>query len=128
MRQIAIGGWPGTSIAVATSAWEGLRKERDAGGDPAAVKRAARVAAAPPPRSAGYSLRQLVDDYLAGHVDVHRKAKGAAEVRRMFDRNLGALGDVQAAEVKRAKAFDFLEGMAPTPVQTAMLRQQLGAA
>ncbi|MGJ7497175.1 hypothetical protein ACSFA8_19100 [Variovorax sp. RT4R15] len=72
-------------------------------------------------------MRNLVDDYPQGHIDVHRKAKGAAEVRRIFDKQLGELASVQAAALTRSQAIDFLEKRAGTPVQTALLRQELGA-
>ena len=128
MRQIALGAWPAVSLPAAMAAWENLRNARDAGADPAAAKRAERATVAPAGSADGYTVRQLVDQYLAGHVDVHRKPKGAAEVRRIFDRNLGKLADVQAASLKRSQAFEFLEAQAATPVQTAHLRQELGAA
>jgi integrase len=127
MRQIKIGQWPAKSPAEAAGDWDDLRRQRDDGVDPALAKKRARaVIAAPKP--AGYTIRDAVDDYLAGHVDQHRKAKGAAEVRRIFDKQLGDIADVQAATLTRSQAFEFLEQRMGTPVQTSLLRQELGAA
>ncbi|CAN5648734.1 hypothetical protein BH10PSE18_BH10PSE18_14900 [soil metagenome] len=127
MRQIAIGQWPKMSQAFATVEWERLREQRDAGEDPAAAKRLARATPAPS-RASGYSVRMLVDDYLKGHVDIHRAEKGKKEVRRIMDRQLQELSDLQATEVSRSIAFEFLERRVGTPVQTALLKQELGAA
>lgn len=128
MRQVAIGPWPATSPAAATVAWEALRQRRDAGEDPAQAKRQAVAAPAAAKRADGYTVRQLVDEYLAGHIDQHRAPKGAKEVRRIMDRQLLELGSMRPSAVTRAVAFDFLEKRAGTPVQTALLRQELGAA
>lgn len=128
MRQVAIGPWPATSPAAATVAWEALRQRRDAGEDPAQAKREAVAVPAAAKRADGYTVRQLVDEYLAGHVDQHRAAKGAKEVRRIMDKQLLELGSMRPAAVTRAVAFDFLEKRAGTPVQTAALKQELGAA
>ncbi|MDR6521813.1 integrase [Variovorax paradoxus] len=128
MRQTVIGRWPEMSEAAAIGAWEALRALRESGVDPVAEKRQARTEAAPAAKQARYSVRDVVDDYLAGHVDVHRKPKGATEVRRIMDRQLGELSNVKASTLTRSQAFDFLEKRMSTPVQTALLRQELGAA
>lgn len=100
MRQKAIGRWPAMSLGAAVAAWEKLRGARDAGIDPARAhkeERAQLVAKAKQERAGVYTVRRLVDDYLKRHIDVHRKEKGAAEVRRLFDRNLGDLAPRQAS-------------------------------
>jgi len=131
MRQKKIGRWPAMSLAKAAVTWETLRSQRESGADPALVQKAERVeqvAKARHARAGVYTVRRLVDDYLTGHVDVHRKPKGRAEARRMLDKNLGDLALESAATLKRAQAFDFLEGLAGTPVQAASIRGELGAA
>ena len=84
MRQVAIGSWPAISPAAATVAWEALRQRRDAGEDPALIKRQAIAAPAAVKRADEYTVRHLVDEYLTGHIDQHRAPKGAKEVRRIF--------------------------------------------
>lgn len=128
IRQLAIGRWPALSLAAAVVAWEGLRQQRDAGVDPVQEKRQAAEVQASAKKVRGYTVRMLVDEYLAGHIDQHRVAKGAKEVRRIMDRQLLELSDLQASKVTRNIAFEFLEKRAGTPVQTILLKQELGAA
>lgn len=128
MRQLKLGQWPAMSYAAALGEWQKKKGERDAGVDPSRAKAEARKAAPRRQRAGVYTVRNLVDDYLAGHVDVNRKAKGAAEVRRMFDKNLGSLAARPAAAVGRGEAFEFMEGLARTPVQAQYIKQELGAA
>lgn len=129
MRQIKIGEWPATSIAAATAKWEALRAARDAGRDPAMEKRDERRGeAAIVPQTHSGTVRAVCDAYLTGHVDIHRKAKGAAEVRRTFDKMLGDVGALPAATLARSQAFGLIEGYAHIPVQAANLRRELGAA
>ena len=131
MRQVAMGSWPAMALAAAAGAWAELRAQRDAGRDPALERRSARQVAAPARRSmrAGvYTVRTLVDDYLAGHIEHRRKPRGAAEVRRLFDKLLGAIAALPAESLTRQQAFSLLEGLAGTPVQAKQLRQELGGA
>jgi integrase len=124
---VSIGQWPAMSAAKAAATWEELRAARDDGADPAAEKRAARRVARPAVEH-GYSVRQLTQDYLAGHIDVHRKPKGRAEVRRLLEGYIGTIDDMQAASLRRSDAFALLESLASTPVLAGMIRQELGAA
>ncbi|PKO51457.1 MAG: alpha/beta hydrolase, partial [Betaproteobacteria bacterium HGW-Betaproteobacteria-21] len=136
MRQVLLGRWPGMSSAAAIGEWERVRSARDNGADPAAEARQARVSArqqAERDRQAkaitAYRVRDLCDDYLSGHIDKHRKSKGAAEVCRTFATMLGSFGELPAAEVTRAQAFDLIKGYADRiPVQAGNLRSELGSA
>ena len=125
MRQVALGQWPAMSIAAATAAWDEARQRRDAGEDLASVKRADRKVR-DQPVAREYTVRALCDDYLAGHVKVHRKPKGYAEGKRVFDRLLGPVENLAPAAVTRGVAFEFLEGLARTPVTAATMRAELG--
>ena len=135
MRQIGLGRWPTMSFPAAAAEWERLRAVRDAGADPALSKRQARVAEREARATAkqeladrGYTVRVLCEDYLVGHVDRARKAKGAIEVRRMFDTMLGPLEAETASTLTRRQCFDLLESVQHIPVQAAKLRAELGAA
>jgi len=134
MRQMALGAWPAVSAATAAGLWADLRAQREAGQDPAQQRRLQRQQVAQAAQTArarregAYTVRALVDDYLAGHIKHRRAAKGAAEVARLFDRLLDPVADVKAADLTRRQAFELIEGLAGTPVQTQMLRQELGAA
>ncbi len=116
MRQTRLGLWPAMSLPAALVKWEGLRNARGVGEDPALLKRQTRLAQAEAveasiqeERKRAYTVRLLCDDYLAGHVDRHRKAKGAAEVRRMFETMLAPLDVESASTLTRSQAFDLLK-------------------
>lgn len=128
MRQVKIGRWPSMSLPAATMAWETLRASRDAGQDPAQAKRQARAVVVAKAREEAYTVRALCNDYLAGHVDVHRKARGAKEMRRLMDTHLDSIAAKPAASITRADAFNLLESLAHIPVSAQTLRGELGAA
>lgn len=131
MRQKKIGRWPAVSLAKAALEWEALRDLRESGADPALAEkesRAQQVVKAAEKRDGVYTVGRLVEDYLKGHIDTHRKPKGRAEVRRMLTRNLDPIALEQASTLKRQQAFAFLESMASTPVQAASIKGELGAA
>lgn len=131
MRQVKIGEWPKKGYPEAALDWASLRDQRDAGRDPALERRAARkqarsAEAAGPARA--YLVRDLVEDYLTGHIDQHRKPKGRAEVRRVLERHTETIADRVAEHVTRKDAFDLISGLKETPVIAAQVRQELGAA
>jgi integrase len=135
MRQVKLGEWPAMSAPAAMVQWEALRTMRAAGGDPAADKkrlaaeqRAAAEAQRAAEREVRLTVRKLCEHYLRGRVEGHRKPKGAAEARRIFDTMLGPLADMAVEQVTRAAAFDLLESHLHIPVQCAKLRAELGAA
>lgn len=132
MKQVAIGQWPGVSVQSAAAQWLALRDQRDAGADPVTERKAARRAAqaqASPPTA--YTVRKLVDDYLRGHIDDHRKAAGALSARRALHKlfiESPAFADKPAASIKRADAFDVLDARKATPTAAQKLRSLLGGA
>lgn len=126
MRQVRLGRWPALGLAAALAAWERVKQQRDAGGDPAAEKRAKRTAAAAASRAGAYTVQLAVQDYLQGYRG-SVAPKTYAEAERLLNRELGALASKPAAQVTRADAFDLLDGMQDRPVVASMLRQQLGA-
>jgi integrase len=128
LRQVLIGQWPSMSVTAATIAWEDLKKRRDAGEDPALAKRLTRAAVVAKVKTQTYTVRKLCDDYLSGHVDVHRKPKGAKEMRRLIDAHIGAIAQRPASSITRSDAFDLLESVLYIPVCAQTLRGELGAA
>lgn len=128
MRQTVLGRWPTMSLIAAASEWEKLRADRSGGIDPATKKRAQRTAARPAPVAKGYTVQALWDDYIKGHILMHRKPKGAKEVQRLFERHGGAIAGQQASIMKRSDAFALLEAMKETPVLASQLRQELAGA
>jgi hypothetical protein len=128
MRQVKIGEWPAMPVAAAAGEWEKLRTLRDAGADPALAKRDARASNDMVTQSGAPTVREVCRAYLIGHVDRHRREKGAAEVRRMFATMLDTIAAVEAHKVTRRLAFDLIESFAHVPVQASKLRAELGAA
>lgn len=126
MRQIKLGEWPTMALSAAIVEWERVRAIRESGADPALAKKQARTAA--PTQPGEYTVKQLCADYLAGHVERHRKSKGAADIRRTFATKLGPIADLPAHAIDRRQAFDLLEAMKDAPTQAAKLRSELGAA
>lgn len=128
LRQVPIGQWPTMSVTAATIAWEDLKKRRDSGEDPALAKRQTRAANVSKVKAKTYTVRRLCDDYLDGHVDVHRKPKGAKEMRRLINAHIGVIADRPASSITRSDAFDLLESVSYIPVCAQTLRGELGAA
>ncbi len=134
MRQQRLGHWPAMSPAAALAAWLAVRELRGAGTDPVAQRRAQQAAAADQARATrvqlraeAYTVRRLVDDYLAAYAGTVA-GKTFAELARLFARELVAIERLPAAELTRAQAFDLLDAMRSRPVVATRLRQGLGAA
>lgn len=131
LGQTKVGTWPEMSVAAAVAAWEKLRGARDAGADPAAERRTARAAAlGDTENSAGSpTVADVLRDYVHGHVNVNRKEKGAAEVRRMFSKMIpDKLAAKDAVSLTRRDAFALIKSHADIPVQAAKLKAEIGAA
>lgn len=128
MRRVQIGRWPTMSHLTAMVAWEALRANRDAGDDPALAKKQAKVAVVTKKKEVAYTVRKLCDDYLAGHVDVHRSPKSAKEMHRLLRVSLDTIAERPAVSITRADAFNLLESFSNTPVVAQSLRGELGAA
>lgn len=135
IRQIKVGSWPKTSVHTAISEYEKLRARRALGEDPALVvkeKRAVRKADADAKKATGkikaYTVADVANEYLVEHVQPKRKKKGATEIERMFEKMLGEVGDLPAAELTRKQAFDLIQSHSDRPVVAGYLRSELGAA
>jgi integrase len=137
MRQVKLGEWPAMSANVAKVEWEKLRDLRAGGRDPAAERRADRQAERAAQEQARAmaarrkTVRTLIEQYLERHIDRQRKAKGAAEARRMLEKVLDENPDFAQLDptlVTRATAFNLLQGYVDTPVQAGKIRAELGAA
>jgi len=136
MRQTKVGEWPAISFSRAVAEWESLRNRRNNGEDPAAKAKADRVASKAQAvaekvksQTMEYTVAKLCDDYWDGHIKKHRAPKGVTEIRRLFDKELDAVGAMPVCGVTRAVAFDLIRGLADRkPVIAGQLRCELGAA
>ena len=133
LRQITIGVL-GREMTLATirKEWENLRDTVRNGRDPQDERNARQAHAVANKRAAkaaGYTLGQAVEHYLAELVEPNRKAKGAAEVRRMLVRTIAPLAQVPAAQVDSTRAHELLFKVAKgAPRIALMARQELRAA
>jgi integrase len=131
MRQVKLGEWPAMSYPQAAIEWEKKRNERSAGADPQLQKKTARRmerAAIEAEKVRPYMVADLVQDYLAGHIDLNRKPKGRAEVRRVLEANTAKIAERPAALLLRSEAFELLQGLSDRPVLAGQVRQEMGAA
>ncbi len=131
MRQIKLGEWPRMEFAKAVAEWDRLRTAREGGADPQLqrkTERRRRIEQAAAEVAKPYTVADLVDDYLSGHIDVRRKPKGRAEVRRLLTGNTVSIADRPAAHLLRSEAYTLLQGLVDRPVLMGQVRQELGAA
>ena len=130
MRQISIGHWPALSFPGAIVAWEALRIKRDSGIDPALESKQAK--SKPTPKiddTPGYTVRQLCNDYLNGHIYVNRCKQGATDLNRLLTTKLIDIEALSVDAITRSIAFDVISQLAAaSPVQASKLRQELAAA
>lgn len=131
MKQTAIGQYPSMKAPEAAAAWDALRKLRAEGIDPKDHQRQKRRPAPEPAAADVFTVRDLVGDYIAGHLEQERKEDGAKAARRALERLLEeepAFAESAAAAVTRATCFDLLEARKATPTAAQKLRSMLGAA
>jgi integrase len=134
MRQIKLGTFPNMSQAQAVAAWEKTRAERadwiDVGARQRAVARETVRVAEAHQQAARETVAWLVNEYLTGVVEGKRKAKGAAESRRMLERATARWAATPARELTRDQAHTtMVAAVAKTaPRVAAMTRQELRAA
>lgn len=134
MRQVALGQWPAISYAAALGAWNAARDQRSSGIDLSREKKAQRSKSEAKARAAGgggeYLVSRLIEDYLTGAVERRRKAKGAAEVRRLLtSADVRPIASKLVSEVTRTDTFELIETMAKrAPVLANSVRQEMGSA
>lgn len=131
MRRVKLGEWPAMSYPLAALQWEKKRTERQAGVDPSLQKREAKRAAAAEARRLAhgeYTVRDVIEDYLTGHIDLARKPKGRAEVRRILTQHVATIADRPAEQLQRKEAYKLLSTLTDRPVLLGQVRQNLGAA
>jgi integrase len=115
------------SYSAAISAWEDVRSRRDAGEDPVLSKKSAKTVSKKSSVES-YTVRQLCEDFIAGHIERHRTALGARQTRTRMLAKIAPIADLSAASITRGQAFALLEGESGSPRNAAILRAELGAA
>lgn len=129
MKQVAIGQWPEVPVQAVAAKWQALRHSRNTGIDPVAERHAKKLTIQRG-TSAIYSVRNLVDDYIEGHLEINRKVAGALADKRRLASVLDAdpnFARMTAEAVTRADAFDIIDKVKATPTAAQKIRSLLGA-
>ena len=132
LRQIKLGTFGPMTLSGARDALNEERAKLTRGGDPQEAKRQDRTRAKSARQQAQAAARvqkntcgAIVERYLV-EVERNRKAKGAAEVRRMLERAIAPVRDMAAESLTRSQAADIVAAVAKTAPQVArMTRQEL---
>lgn len=131
MRQLKLGNWPSMLLSAAVIEWEMNRNARDAGGDPAVARGRARVRLSTPefePHSEGYTVRRLVADYPAGHVEHNASPATQSNTRYALGKPVKSILTMLPEKVTRKVALDLLDGLRNTPTYASRVPMELGAA
>lgn len=120
MKQTALGQWPAMGIMEAAQAWQDKRQQRSTGEEPGRRQKTA------PARI--YTVGELVEGYLTGHIDASRSDAAALAARRRLEAAIEPIADRAASSIRRGDAFDLLEAHKGTPTAAAKLRGLLGGA
>ena len=131
MRQIKLGDWPAMPLAAAVVQWETKRGIRDTGEDPALARRRARVHVAGLDAKHGlgaYTVRCLVADYLAGHVEHNASPAVQTNTRYALGSPIEPILDKLPETVTRKMAFDLLERLRDRPTYANRIKMELSAA
>ncbi len=124
IKQTVIGLWPSVGAADAASRWQALRDGRAEGADPQDAKKVE-------PKVEGYTVKALVEDYIAGHLETSRKPEGALAAKKALTKLLiddPEFSASQASALTRGVAFQAIEARKATPTAAAKLRSMLGGA
>lgn len=128
MKQVRLGHWPAMPVQAAVAAWQGLREGKLSGADPQAERKAKLEAAKP---STAYTVRELVTDYIDGHLTESRSELSAEAARRALHKLLDedeGLASMEAASVGRSKAFTVIDQRKVYPTAAAKLRSLMASA
>lgn len=131
MKQVAIGQWPAVTVQAAAAFWQAMRDQKESGIDPGVKRKAARNIERGTVGDKSYTVRQLVQIFIEGHINTSRKEAGALAAMRALTYLLDESPEfaaMPAASVTRSIAFDVLETRKATPTAAAKLRSLLGSA
>lgn len=127
LKQVAIGHWPAMPVLEAVTRWQQLRDGRDSGVDPVEQRKAKKLHLEPKT----YTVADVVQDFIDGHLNESREPKGALAARRLLYSVLEQhpdFAETPADSVNRSMAFEVLDSRKGTPTAAAKLRSLLGSA
>ncbi len=126
LRQVSLGHWPTMGFPAALAAWQRLRDHRNAGGDPAAEKKAARRNQRLGAEGGRYTVGRACSEFLAAYESTVAP-RTYLEAKRLLERDALSIADQPANAVSRAQAFKLIDGMRDRPVVAVALRRLSGA-
>lgn len=127
LKQVAIGHWPAMPVVEAVTRWQALRDGRDSGIDPVEQRKSQKLHLEPKT----YTVADVVQDFIGGHLDESREPKGALAARRTLASILEQHPDFAASpadSVNRSMAFEVLDSRRSTPMAATKIRSLLGSA
>lgn len=131
LKQVKLGAWPDMPLHEAIREWDSARASKEAGVDPAEKKKAAKKPVVQEPVDDEYRVRQLVQDFIQGHIEQERKPAGAKAAARILLSALDGspeLAAMPAHLVKRQHAFALLDSRKHVPTIAQKLRSLMGSA
>ncbi len=111
LKQIKLGTWPGMELAEARAAFIEQRKLKESNQDPVRVsrqKKADLIKLDSEQARKAFTFGDMVEQYLTQRVEKDRKAKGALEVRRLLERDLGALASLPVECIESGDLHDHI--------------------
>ena len=125
MKQVRLGHWPRMSVSEAVAAWQAASDSRAKGVDPRASKKLEQQ------NVRVYTVADLVQDHITGHLEQSRKAAGYNAARRLLERMLEDWPEVSrtpANEITRAQVFAIVDALKSKPSNAQKTRSLCGAA
>ena len=113
MKQKAFGHWPDMPLNKAVEEWGKLRSPDSK-----------RQTVAP----SDYTVKQLIADYISGHLKHSRDAGSLKAATRTLDKAVEAIGSMPAASVTRGIAFELLDKHKHIPMAATKLKSLLAGA
>ncbi len=125
LKQIKLGSYPGMGLAEARAEFLKQKKLREQNKDP---RREAEERKRESERQ-GFTFAVMVERYLTERTEKDRKEKGAKEVRRLLENDLGSLASRFVVDVAPVEIHDHIRGIAErAPVIALNFRAELGRA
>ena len=127
MKQVRFGQWPAMAPLVAGAKWQELKDRRDAGEDLSTTRLFIRLGVKDG-ADQDYTMGEMVEDYVAGHLNIQRQPRGALLIAERLRKAIKKYELLPVNEINRRFVFDFVELFLKTPVLAASIKDELAAA
>ena len=106
MKQVRFGQWPAMAPLVAGAKWQELKDRRDAGEDLSTTRLFIRLGVKDG-ADQDYTMGEMVEDYVAGHLNIQRQPRGALLIAERLRRAIKKYELLPVNEINRRFVFDF---------------------